>query len=140
VPFLGATLAEERALAPLAGERVLETGLDGWTKEVESQDIKDRGVSPDATGGGAGTYDGEATIILKGPDGEVINIQWSQHGLISLHRGLNTHRRHGRVHGKMCGCRHQKRSCFYRRSTFQRTATSKRPSQMRSTRHRQTEF
>ena len=47
----------------LAGERALEPGLDGWTKEAESQDIKDRGVSADITGGGAGTSDGEVTII-----------------------------------------------------------------------------
>ena len=46
----------------------MKPGLDGWTKASESQDIKDRGVSPDATGGGAGTYDGEATIILKGSE------------------------------------------------------------------------
>jgi hypothetical protein len=57
--------------------------------------------------------------------GEVIKIRWSQHGLISLHRGLNAHCRHGWVHGKMCGWWHQKRSCFYRCSTFQRTTTSK---------------
>ena len=96
------SLADERVLE-LLGEDALGTGLDGWTKASESQDIKDQGVSPDVTDGGVGTYVGEATIILKGPDGEVINVQWSQHGLISLHRGLNTHRRHVWVHGKMCG-------------------------------------
>ena len=60
-------LADERVLT-LLGEDALKTGLDDWAKASESQDIKDRGVSPDATGGGAGTYDGEATIILKGPE------------------------------------------------------------------------
>ena len=61
------SLADERVLE-LLGEDALGTGLDGWTKASESQDTKDRGVSPDVTGGGAGTYVGEATIILKGPE------------------------------------------------------------------------
>jgi hypothetical protein len=57
------SLADERVLE-LLGEDALGTGLDGWTKASESHDIKDRGVSTDVTGGGAGTYVGEATIIL----------------------------------------------------------------------------
>jgi len=61
------SLADERVLE-LLGEDALGTGLDGWTKASESQDIKDRGVSPDVTVGGAGTYVGEATIILNGSE------------------------------------------------------------------------